>query len=125
MLIKFRTDKGIADLGKNSFSRLVQGGNELEIVNRGNLFKSFAVKGGKEERKGGCKFMVKIFCYSDNFIVDCFLYGNYRAYLNEHCWNPCIGDAGKRGLTAEGGWLDGIQSTSRGLAFDRVQEYFF
>lgn len=37
------------------------GGNELEIVNRGNLFKGFAVKGSKEESRGGCKFMVKIF----------------------------------------------------------------
>lgn len=36
------------------------GGNELEIVNRGNLFKSFAVKGSKEESKSGCKFMGKI-----------------------------------------------------------------
>lgn len=31
----------------------------------------------------------------------------------------------ERGLTAEGGRWDGIQSTSGGLAFDRVQEYFF
>lgn len=37
------------------------GGNELEIVNRSNLFKSFAVKGSKKESKDGCKFMVKIF----------------------------------------------------------------
>lgn len=31
----------------------------------------------------------------------------------------------ERGLTAEGGRWDGIQSTSGGLAFDRAQEYFF
>lgn len=37
------------------------GGDELEIVNRGNLFKSFAVKGSKEETNGEGKFMVKRF----------------------------------------------------------------
>lgn len=36
------------------------GGNELEIVNRGNLFKSVSVKGSKKESKVGCKFMVRI-----------------------------------------------------------------
>lgn len=37
----------------------------------------------------------------------------------------CLSVMQERGLTAEGGWWDGIQSTSGGLAFDRVQEYFF
>lgn len=59
------------------------GGGELEIVNKGNMFKSFIVKVSKKETKGRGQFMIKGFLLYLSSLVDyIFIYGNYKAFLN-------------------------------------------
>lgn len=88
MLIKPGTIKGVAVLGKSSFSgvagrkvRLELPGDGLEIANRGNLFKKFCCE-GQQRLKVEVNFRSKYFCYIYLFCCLVFPMRASKAYLN-------------------------------------------